>query len=442
MPSIVNGLFSGRSGIASHGTAIAVIGDNISNSSTIGYKTSRAEFEDLVAGGQSSGRVVGSGSSMSAVSTIFEQGTLEFTSRPLDLAIDGNGFFVVQKGDGSRNYSRAGNFKVNSAGVITTQGDLAVLGFPANGSGALAELNVNNVSQDSVASTAIAINGNVNANVDSSPVIASAAIPAVSLAGATASVTTYSDLAAAASYSTVVETFDSLGESHTLTFYFFHTDDLPNTFEVRGYTNSEDVDPVIGTTGLPRLVADAGSDFNFDMIFGGDGSRTNSPAAGFFDKTLTVPWRNGANSTPTTLNFSAFTSYSSKSNINSVTQNGKGVGAVTSLSIEKNGEIFALLSNGQSAVIGTVGLVNFSNPEGLTRVGNQLLQQSTASGEPIVGNPQSGTLGSISSGAVELSTVDIADQFVKLITLQRAFQANSRIITTINQLLNEIIQLA
>jgi flagellar hook protein FlgE len=440
--SIVNGLFSGRSGIGSNGAAIAVVGDNISNSNTIGYKTARAEFEDLVAGGQAAGRVVGSGSSVSAVSTINQQGTLEFTSRPLDLAIDGNGFFVVKNNDGSRYYSRAGNFKVNSAGVITTQGDLPVLGFPANGSGALDELNINNVSQDSVGTTAIAVNGNVNANITDSPVIASGAIPVVSLAGATASITTYAQLDAVAAYSTVVETFDSLGESHTLTFYFFHTDDSPNTFEVRGYTDSEDVDPTITTTGLPRLVADATSDFNFDMVFGGDGSRTNAPAVGAFDKTLSIPWRNGSNASSVTLDFSAFTSYSTKSNINSVTQNGKGVGAVTSLNIEKNGDIFALLSNGQSAVIGTVGLVNFSNPEGLTRVGNQLLQKSSASGEPIVGNPQSGTLGSISSGAVELSTVDIADQFVKLITLQRAFQANSRIITTINQLLNEIIQLA
>ncbi len=446
--SIVNGLFSGRAGIGSNGAGIAAVGDNISNSNTIGYKTARAEFEDLVAGGQAAGRVVGSGSSISAVSTIFEQGTLEFTSRPLDLAIDGNGFFVVQNTDGSRYYSRAGNFKVNSAGVITTQGDLPVLGFPANGSGALDELNINNVSQDSVATTAIAVNGNVNANIANSPVIASGAIPPVTQAGvvpvlpALPSTTTYAQLDAAAAYSTVVETFDSLGESHTLTFYFFHTDDSPNTFEVRGYTDSEDVDPTITTRGLPRLIADSTNDANFDMVFGGDGSRTNAPAAGTFDKTLTIPWRNGSNASSVTLDFSAFTSYSTKSNINSVTQNGKGVGAVTSLNIEKNGDIFALLSNGQSAVIGTVGLVNFSNPEGLTRIGNQLLQKSSASGEPIVGNPQSGTLGSISSGAVELSTVDIADQFVKLITLQRAFQANSRIITTINQLLNEIIQLA
>lgn len=132
MPSIVNGLFSGRSGISSHGIAIAVIGDNISNASTLGYKTSRAEFADLIAGGQTSGKVVGSGSQVSSISTIFEQGTSEFTGRPLDLTVDGNGFFVLADGL-QRFYTRAGNFKLDEEGNIVNQNGLNVLGFPATG---------------------------------------------------------------------------------------------------------------------------------------------------------------------------------------------------------------------------------------------------------------------------------------------------------------------
>jgi flagellar hook protein FlgE len=117
------------------------------------------------------------------------------------------------------------------------------------------------------------------------------------------------------------------------------------------------------------------------------------------------------------------------------------VGAVTSLSVGKNGDISALFDNGQAAIIGTVGLVDFSNPEGLTRIGSNLLQQSPASGAPVIGRPDTGKMGSIQSGALELSTVDIATEFVKLITLQRGFQASSRMITTVNQLLNDVIQL-
>jgi flagellar hook protein FlgE len=441
VPSIINGLFSGRSGIQSHGNAIAVIGDNISNSSTVGFKSSRAEFEDLIAGGQAAGKVIGSGSAISAISTIFEQGTLEFTSRPLDLAIDGNGFFAVNNTDGSRLYSRAGNFKVDSAGYITTQGDLRVLGFPANGSGALEELNTNNISQDSVATANILIAGNVDRTDTTVPVIPTVSVAGTPAATAPFSTTTYDELSSAAEYSVPVEIFDSLGASHTATFYLFRVD--ATTYAVRGYVNSEDVDTTGSVVGVPRLITESTYDAaqgTFNMVFQGDG--TQNPATTDNTQNYSIRWNNGSVATAVTLDMSEFTSYSSKSNIQSITQDGKGVGAVTTLSIEKNGDIFALLSNGQSAVIGTIGLVNFSNPEGLKRIGNQLLQQSSSSGEPIVGRPLTGTLGSVSSGSVELSTVDIADQFVKLITLQRGFQANSRIITTINQLLNELIQLA
>lgn len=445
MPSIVNGLFSGRSGLSSHGTAIAVVGDNISNSSTIGYKASRAEFQDLIAGGQTAGKVVGSGSTTSAVSTIFEQGTLEFTNRPLDLAIDGNGFFVVADG-AQRFYTRAGNFKINASGYVVNQNDQAVLGFPADGTGSLEPINVNTVSQNSVSTTSVALAG----NLDASESVMGAAIPTAVLAGtnptsasAGAQALTYADLNSVASFSTVAQVFDSLGASHTVTFFAFRTG--ATQYTVRGYVNSEEVDTAGAVTGRPREIITASgttnADGNITMNFGGDGTRISPPASGT-DLTAHIAWNNGANASDVDLDLTSFTQYSGNSNILSIQQDGQGVGTVTSLNIETNGQIFARLSNGQSAVIGTVGMVNFANPEGLTRVGANLLQQSSQSGEPVVGRPDSGTFGSIESGRIELSTVDIANEFVKLITLQRGFQANSRIITTINQLLNDIIQLA
>jgi flagellar hook protein FlgE len=435
--------------LSSHGTAIAVVGDNISNSSTIGYKSSRAEFQDLIAGGQTAGKVVGSGSTTSAVSTIFEQGTLEFTNRPLDLAIDGNGFFVVAEG-AQRFYTRAGNFKVDASGYIVNQNDQAVLGFPANGTGALEPLNINTVSQDSVATNSVALAGNLNA---SEPVI-SGSVPDAVMAGDNPAAakytsgeasTTYVDLNAEAAFSTVAQVFDSLGASHTVTFFAWKT--AQNEYTVRGYVNSEDVDPgATPATGEPRLVvssiAGTSPNTNGDIVLQFNGDGTLDAVSSFATLASNIAWNNGAASSAIDVDFGSFTQYSGSSNILSITQDGQGVGTVTSLNIESNGQIFARLSNGQSAVIGTVGMVNFSNPEGLTRIGNNLLQQSTQSGEPVVGEPQSGTFGSVDSGRIELSTVDIANEFVKLITLQRGFQANSRIITTINQLLNDIIQLA
>ena len=450
MPSIVNGLFSGRSGLSSHGTAIAVVGDNISNSSTIGYKASRAGFEDLIAGGQTAGKVVGSGSTTSAVNTIFEQGTLEFTNRPLDLAIDGNGFFVVADG-AERFYTRAGDFKINSSGYIVNQNDKAVLGFPAAGSGALEPLNVNTVSQSSVATNSVALSGNLNASEptmsgtlptplgSSADVVLAGTNPSSATAGAQA--TTYADLNAKAAFSTVAQVFDSLGASHTVTFFAFRTDASSNEYTIQGYVNSEEVDTAGAVTGRPRLVTDGATTPDGDIVltFNGDGTMVD-PTDG--ELSVSIAWNNGALTSAIDLDFSSFTQYSGSSNILSIQQDGQGVGTVTSLNIESNGQIFARLSNGQSAVIGTIGMVNFSSPEGLTRIGGNLLQQSSQSGEPVVGRAQSGTFGSIESGRIELSTVDIANEFVKLITLQRGFQANSRIITTINQLLNDIIQLA
>ncbi|NMC63935.1 MAG: flagellar hook protein FlgE [SAR324 cluster bacterium] len=437
MPSIVNGLFAGRSGISSHGTAIAVVGDNISNSSTIGYKTSRAEFEDLIAGGQTAGKVVGSGSQTSAVSTIFQQGTLEYTGRTLDLGIDGNGFFVVADGS-QRFYTRAGNFKINSAGYIVDQHENNVLGFPANGSGALSALNVNTISQNNVATNNVAVAGNLSASAE---IIDPASIPAVDPAdGSGASTTTYAELNAVAEFSTVVDIFDSLGAKHTLTYFFFHTG--ANQYTVRGYVNSEDVDSAVpAPKGYPRVLGD-GSTTDMLLNFKGDGSIDTTDPSTVSSIDLNVPWNNGANASTTKIDMSAFTQYSASSNILSITQDGQGIGTVTNLNIQANGDIYAMLDNGQTAIIGTIGMVNFSNAEGLTRIGKNMLLQSPQSGEPIVGKPQSGTLGAVKSGSIELSTVDIADQFVKIITLQRGFQANSRIITTINQLLNEIIQLA
>lgn len=436
MASIVNGLFSARSGISSHGSAIAVVGDNISNASTYGYKASRAEFEDVIAGGQASGRVIGAGSEIAAVNPIFQQGTLEFTGRSLDLAVDGNGFFVLNN-NGQQLYTRAGNFKTDSSGFLISQDGFQLMGFPSGGSGSLEPLSINTVSQTGVATNNIDISGNLDASAPAT--ISSAAI--LGTASTLTPQTTYADLAGQAEFSTVVDVFNSLGAKKTLTYFFFHVNDAPNRYEVRAYANSTDVDtaPVSAANkGKPRQVG------AFTMNFDSSGQRSTpaAPVAGANDQTLTIAWNDGSAASSIGVAYTPFTQYAAQSNILSITQDGKGIGTVGSVSIEKNGDIFALLDNGQSSVIGRVGMVNFSNAEGLVRVGKNLLQQSPSSGEPVVGQPQSGTFGAIQSGSLELSTVDIANEFVKLITLQRGFQANSRIITTINQLLQEVIQLA
>ncbi len=443
MTSIINGLFSGRAGISSHGTAIAVSGDNISNASTVGYKATRAEFMDMIACGQATGKITGAGSAINNVSNIMEQGTLETTGRVLDLAIDGNGYFAVSHGiGGGRYYSRAGNFKIDADGYIVNQDNYNVLGFPDGGTGTLEAINVNTISQNSISTKQITISGNLNS---SAPIVKAADIPDVPIAGQGSGSTavSYADLNDAAEFSTVVEIYDSLGAAHSVTYYYFHTGN--NQYQVRGYVNSQDVDTSGDVSGYPRLVTIAGgqaSDGYVDMKFTSAGTRDNVPPPGTPDLRASIAWNNGSSTSTINMKMDPFTQYSSPSNIISIAQDGQGVGSVESLSIEKDGEIFAILSNGQTATVGYIGLVNFANTEGLVRVGGQLLQQTPASGEPIAGTPDSGTLGTLHSGSLELSTVDLANEFIKLITLQRGYQANSRIISTIDQLLNEIIQLA
>ncbi len=432
MPSIINGLFAGRGGIASHGNAIAVASDNISNANTIGYKANRAEFETLIAGDGILGRQFGSGSTIGTVSTMFSQGTLEFTGRPLDLGIAGNGYFVVAKDD-ARYYTRAGNFKLDSSGFIVNQEGLAVLGFPTNGSGRLEPVNINNIQQSAVETTKLAISGNVNA---SAKLIAVGDIPLPGGPAGADPTVTFTDLNKFAEYSTVVDTFDSLGQKHPTTFFFFHTG--VNQYTVRAYVNNEDVDTSnpINLTGYPRQVGTA------TITFGGNGQRDPRPGVGDVDITANIAWNNGADASTVDMKFDPLTQYSSQSNVLSISQDGTGVGAVQSVSVGTDGKITALLSNGQNSPLGTIAFASFSNQEGLLKMGGNLLAASTDSGDAIIGRPETGNLGAVKAGTVELSTVDIASEFVKIITLQRGFQASSRIITTINQLLNDIIQLA
>lgn len=204
-----------------------------------------------------------------------------------------------------------------------------------------------------------------------------------------------------------------------MTYFFFHT--AANQYTARAYVKSEDAD---GEAGFARQVIPTGATLptqgDITLNFLGDG--TINTATFTTTLTATMPWSNGAENSVINIDLSNFTQYSANSNISSIVQDGKGVGTVTSLVWKRTGEIFAILSNGQTSIIGTVGLVNFANPEGLVRIGSQLLQQAPESGEPIVGRPDTGTLGAIAAGSVELSTVDIANEFVKSLPCSAVFR--------------------
>jgi flagellar hook protein FlgE len=457
VPSIVNGLFAGRAGISTHGTAIGVIGDNISNANTIGFKASRTDFSDLLAGGQQPGRVVGIGSKISNIVADQEQGTLEFTGRTLDMAVDGKGFFIVADG-AQRLYTRAGNFKVDASGFVVTANNNAVLGFPEGGTGALSPINIKQTpEQAGIETTSVAIAGNLDAS-SSFPTNFPANIPNVGLVGGTAATGaasvsaganpagpepySFADLANNSQFTTVIEVFDTLGASHDVSLYFFNKGG--GNWEVQAYAPSEDVAPDSQTGAITNQPRYLGGDV---ITFGTDGRRNPAPAGAdfFLDSIIagTGPdWGNNSDiNIPIGISLDPFTQYSANSAILSLTQDGLGVGSVVGVNIEKDGRVFALLDNGTSTIIGQLAFATFINEEGLVRYGSNLLQRSLESGEAIIGTPKSGTFGSLKSSTIELSNTDLASEFVKLISLQRGFQANSRIISSINQLLGEIVQL-
>ena len=424
MASIIDGLFAGRSGLQGHGQAISVLADNIANSNTTGFKASRADFSSLLAGaisgGGSSDITVGSGSQINAVTQLFNQGTFENTGRSLDLAIQGNGFFVLEDTVGQRFYSRAGNLKTDKSGYLLDQNGYYVMGYPAGGTGQLDRLNVNERSLSTVSTTAINVSGNLNA---------AATVTAVPAAGST-----LAQVLAAASYSTTVDVFDSLGAQHTVTLGFFRTGaGAPSTWAVRAYVDASETGGVAG-------VASQILTSTFDMTFGNTGVRTNA-VAGTADGQITASWASGATST-IDLDMDNFTQFASPNNIQQIDQDGTGGGSVVSFQVQDDGSLSALLDNGQRATIGTITLASFSNPEGLGRRTGTILVETNASGEPVIGTPGTGQFGGLQGEALELSTADLASDFIKLISLQRGFQGSSRMITSINDLLNEVMSIA
>lgn len=433
MASIIDGLFSGRAGIQSHGIAIAVIADNIANQNTVGFKSGRADFTDLLAGslGGGGGAVSpGSGSAVKSVTRILNQGTFEFTGRDLDIGIDGNGFLLVRDGTGSVFYTRAGNLSVDAEGNLRDQNNFFVLGYSATGSGELDALNVSERVAGDIATTNIDLGGNLRAD-GGATISPNAALPPGD-AGAS-----YAQLNDASSFAYSVTAYDSLGGKHNLRAYFFNTDPGNREWSVEIYADGGDInnapDPAI-PAGTPVLLD------RLPLLFQGNGQLVPGPPTAVTPADIT--WANGSDAGVITFDFSRFTQFASPSSIESSSQNGTGSGSVVGYSIEKDGSLRAQLDNGQSALVGTIGLATFANNEGLKRVGNSLYTQTAASGEPIVGTPSVGTFGLLESGALELSTSDLAGDFIKLISLQRGFQGSSRIVSSISDLLNEVVNLA
>lgn len=405
------------SGLNAASIDLAVTGNNIANSSTNGFKESRAEFADVYSTTiQGIGSVTpGSGVRVTQISQRFSQGNVDFTDNSLDLAINGEGFFVISD-NGALKYTRAGAYSVDASGYIVNHAGERLQGFPAVVSAGITTFNTGTLS-DLQLSTTIAP-PNPTSTVDANINLDARETPPVNAFTPT-DPTSFND-------STSLTVYDSLGNEHTGTYYFVATG-VPNQWDAYLYIDGSNVT--------------AGGNASVPLAFGTDGALTsaNGNLTGQFayDNFAVT----GANALSLTMDFSASTQYGNPFAVNSLDQDGFTTGRLTGIEISDDGVISSRFTNGQSTPLGQIAFAKFANPQGLSKLGDTNWGESFESGSVVYGAPQSTNLGGVQSGALEASTVDISEQLVNLIVAQRNYQANAQVISTEDEVTQTIINI-
>lgn len=411
---MMRSMFSGVSGLRIHQSMMDVIGNNIANINTIGYKSSSVNFQSMLSQtikGASSGDEntggsnpiqVGLGAKMSSVDSNFVQGNLQSTGKVTDMAIQGEGFFILESGIGTY-YTRAGNFSFDSNGNLVNPSDGSIVqGWLADGEG-------NIDTNDNISDINIPIN----------QIIEPRATEEISYSGNLPSTSSVGD-----SFSTPIEVIDSQGNKHTLCMEFEKT--AENTWDW-------------------STIEPAGAVGTGEITFNADGSIDSITYDDPADPILYNP--PGAESMSITPNFGTIdsidgiTQFSTDCTVAAVSQDGNVSGTLQSISIGGNGEVTGVFSNGQNRSLAQIALALFKNPSGLLNIGNSFFAESNNSGVPIIGESDSGGRGQIIVGTVEMSNVDLAKEFANMIVAQRGFQANSKIISASDEMLQELVRM-
>jgi flagellar hook protein FlgE len=426
--SLLTSMSSGTTGMASASAELSVVSDNIANSNTVGFKAGRAAFEDALAQSVVGGLgQIGLGSRLQAVQRLLSQGALSNTGVTTDLALQGQGFFVVagtaSDGRAGTFYTRAGQFTVDRDGYLVNLDGLRVQGYPADATGTLqpvvGDLLVGTASSQPRATTTVTVRGNLSADAALSP----AWDPA--------------DPAGTSSFSTSATVYDSLGKPYTVQIYFARSATTPSTWDYHAMVDGAAVGGVAGTpTEIGRGT----------LAYDSQGRLvSNTPAAGFSftpvgavsPQALTFDFGDATSAGGTGLG--GFTQFAGVSSASFVGQDGWASGVLNGIQFDKTGMIQGLFSNGQTRALGEVAVAQAPAADQMERVGGNLYVETRASGQLVAGTAGQGGRGFISAGALEQSNVDIAEQFVRMIAAQRAFEANSKTITTADQLLSELI---
>ncbi len=433
--SIVNMMSTGTSGIAAEGQALSVAGDNIANVNTIGFKMQRAIFGDMLGriGGTGVSSSGGSGVRCTSVQSLFTQGALSSTGVATDLAIEGDGFFCmkgVAGGVDGQYYSRAGQFRFDKDGYFTSPQGLQVQGYKATGTGRfdtnLVPLQLPQTSIPPVVTSKATIVG----NLDSTAVTPAAFDPA--------------DPSTTSNFATTVTVFDSLGKGHPLNVYFRKAA-TPGDWEYNATSDGADITG--GVAGTPSLLGSGTLHYNTSGALESQTTATaivanfqNAKPGQAIDLNFGSPISAAAGQKAGT-GLDGMSSFAVGSSINTQAQDGTSVGELQGVEVDSQGIMRGLYSNGQKLDIGSLALAKFPSNDGLSRLGNGVWAATEKSGEAAIGLPKTGGRGMLNAGSLEQSNVDLAQQFVDLIGHQRAFQANSKTITTADDMLQEIVNL-
>lgn len=426
--SIIRTMQTGISGLRSEASALSVVGDNIANVNTVGFKYSRAQFEDVL-GAVPGSRMAqgGSGVRMVRAQQIFTQGSISNTGVNTDMALSGDGFFIVNgtvDGRSGNFYSRAGEMTLRKDGFLVNPSGLELQGYQALPTGGFASklggIQVSTASLPPKVTSEVSVTANLDANTQP---IAAPWDP--------------QDPANTSNFSTSITVYDSLGNSHSVDMYYRKTG--PNQWEYHGLVDGAEVQPPTPGTNVEWVTG--------TMSFTTDGFLdTQAPTSGSINFLGATPGQN------ITLDFgdpisgggtgqTGITQYGSPSGVTSQDQDGYASGELTGLDIASDGVVSGVYSNGELVAAGQIAVAKFQAQGELGRAGHNLWVQTRDSGEPAVGAAGTSGRAAVVAGALEQSNVDLAGQFVDMIAHQRAFSANSKTITTADEMLQELVNL-
>lgn len=429
--SLLGSLYTASSGLAAHAEAMDVVSDNIANVSTVGYKAGKGRFEEVLGSTVSSisvGGSAGQGTRMAGVRREFTQGSLLGTGNATDLALEGDGFFVVRgnyQGVAGTFFSRAGQFHMDVNGRLVDSNGLVAQGYVADNQG-----NIGTAVGDMAFSTSVAVpprastQATIAANIDAS----GAVLPAFDPLNASTT----------SNFSTSVTVYDSLGAGHNVDVYFhksaagtwdWHA--IVDGGQLAGGTAGTPTECASGTLGFTTsgyLDTQTTTASSFSFI----GAAAGQNVAFDFGDAITTNGGSGQR---------GVTSYASASSVSAISQDGYASGSLAGVGVDGNGVITGTFSNGHRRVLGQVVTASFRDNEGLVRAGSGYYAESQASGAASVGAPAAGGRGSVVAGSLEQSNVDLAKEFVQLIGLQHGYQANSRTVRTADDMLSELVNL-